>query len=104
MTINTELEIHLLEVLRARTGRPDLSYAGEPARLSGGFWAELVAFSLTDPPPGWPAELVARVMPDATFARKETIVQAGIAAAGFRYGCASHRGTTHCDGAVTAAN
>lgn len=83
MTVNTELEDRLLDVLRSRTGRPDLSYAGEPVPLSGGFWAELVAFSLTDPPPGWPARLVARVMPDATFARRETIVQAGIAAAGF---------------------
>jgi aminoglycoside phosphotransferase (APT) family kinase protein len=83
VTINTELEDRLLDVLRAQTGRPDLSYAGEPVPLSGGFWAELVAFGLTDPPPGWPARLVARVMPDATFARKETIIQAGIAAAGF---------------------
>lgn len=83
MTVNTELKDRLLDVLRARTGRPDLSYAREPVPLSGGFWAELVAFSLTDQPPGWPAHLVARVMPDATFARKETIVQAGVAAAGF---------------------
>ena len=83
MTINTELKNRLLDVLRAHTGRPDLSYQGEPVPLSGGFWAELVAFGLTDPPPGWPAQLVARVMPDATFARKETVVQAGIAAAGF---------------------
>ena len=81
--MNTELEDRLLNVLRSQTGRPDLSYAGEPVPLSGGFWAELVAFGLTDPPPGWPAQLVARVMPDATFARKETVIQAGIAAAGF---------------------
>jgi aminoglycoside phosphotransferase (APT) family kinase protein len=81
--MNTELEDRLLAVLRARTGRPDLSYAGPPVPLSGGFWAELVAFSLTSPPPGWPAELVVRVMPDPLFARKETIVQAAIAAAGF---------------------
>ena len=81
--MNTELEDRLLDVLRTRTGRQDLSYAGEPVPLTGGFWAELIAFSLTDPPPGWPAKLVARVMPDGSFARKETIVQAGIAAAGF---------------------
>ena len=83
MTVNTELEDRLLDVLRARTGRQDLSYAGPLLPLTGGFWAELVAFSLTDPPPGWPAELVARVMPDAFSARKETIVQAAVAAAGF---------------------
>jgi len=81
--MNTELEDRLLDVLRALTGRQDLSYVGEPVRLTGGFWAELIAFSLADPPPGWPAELVARVMPGASFARKETIVQAAIAAAGY---------------------
>jgi aminoglycoside phosphotransferase (APT) family kinase protein len=81
--MNTDLEDRLLDVLRARTGRQDLSYAGEPVSLTGGFWAELVAFSLTEPPPGWPAALVARVMPDASSARKETIVQGGVAAAGF---------------------
>jgi aminoglycoside phosphotransferase (APT) family kinase protein len=83
VTVNDELEGRLLDVLRARTGKPELNYAGPPVPLHGGFWAELVAFSLTDPPPGWPADLVARVMPDAWFARKETIVQAGMAAAGF---------------------
>jgi aminoglycoside phosphotransferase (APT) family kinase protein len=51
--------------------------------MSGGFWAELVALSLTNPPAGWPAEVVARIMPDPITARKETIVQRGVAAAGF---------------------
>lgn len=83
MTVNTELEGKLLDVLRVQVGNPELNYAGPPVPLPGGFWAELVAFSLADPPPGWPAELVARVMPDAWFARKETIVQGAIAAAGF---------------------
>src|SRR5690348_6351627 len=51
--------------------------------MQGGFWAELFAFSLANPPEGWPAELVARLMPDPGSARKETIVQRGVAAAGF---------------------
>lgn len=83
MTVNTDLSGQLLGVLRTITGRPELGYAGEPRRLSGGFWAELLAFELADPPPGWPRELVARVMPEPVVAAKETIVQAAVAAAGF---------------------
>src|SRR5689334_16118153 len=51
--------------------------------MRGGFWAELFAFSLANPPAGWPAELVARLMPDPGSARKETIVQRAVAAAGY---------------------
>jgi hypothetical protein len=36
-----------------------------------------------NPPEGWPAELVARLMPDPGSARKETAVQRAVAAAGF---------------------
>jgi aminoglycoside phosphotransferase (APT) family kinase protein len=83
VTVATDLEDRLIEVLRRAAGEPDLSYDGQPALLGGGFWAELVAFSLTKPPPGWPTELVARVMPDPAVARKETIVQTVMSAAGF---------------------
>jgi aminoglycoside phosphotransferase (APT) family kinase protein len=51
--------------------------------MRGGFWAELLSFSLERPPDGWPSELVARIMPDPGSARKETIVQRAVAAAGF---------------------
>ena len=51
--------------------------------MPGGFWAELLSFSLAHPPDGWPAELVARLMPDPRTARKETIVQRALAAAGY---------------------
>src|SRR5439155_7019997 len=51
--------------------------------MRGGFWAELFSFSLANPPASWPAELVARLMPDPGSARKETIVQRAVAAAGF---------------------
>jgi len=64
------------------TGLPALAYAQAPQVLSGGSWAELLAFSLADPPAGWPRDLVARVMPEPGLARKETIVQAAVAAAG----------------------
>lgn len=73
----------LIGVLRSATGRPDLEYDRQPEPMQGGFWAELFSFSLVNPPEGWPAELVARLMPDPGTARKETIVQSAVAAAGF---------------------
>ncbi|HEV2378157.1 MAG TPA: phosphotransferase [Streptosporangiaceae bacterium] len=83
MTVDADLPERLLHVLRMMTGIPELAYAQEPQVLSGGFWAELLAFSLTGPPAGWPRELVARLMPDPGLARKETIVQTAVAAAGY---------------------
>jgi aminoglycoside phosphotransferase (APT) family kinase protein len=83
VTVNVDHMSRVLQVLRAATGRPELSYACPPRPLTGGFWAELFGFSLVDPPPGWPGELVARIMPDADAAGKEMIVQALVASAGF---------------------
>ncbi len=83
MTVTVDQSVRLLHALRAAAGDQDLCYADPPRPLSGGFWAELLAFSVTDPPPGWPTELVARIMPDPGMARKETIVQTAVAAAGF---------------------
>jgi aminoglycoside phosphotransferase (APT) family kinase protein len=80
---NDTLPGQLLDVLRGLTGSPGLEYARPPERLTGGFWAELIAFEVSDPPPGWAGELVARVMPDPDVAQKETIVQVAVAAAGF---------------------
>lgn len=79
----TGLDTRLLAALRTGTGLPDLAYSGPPVPLTGGFAAELLAFTLAVPPPGWPRQLVARIMPEADVARKETIVQAAIAASGF---------------------
>jgi aminoglycoside phosphotransferase (APT) family kinase protein len=70
-------------MLRTVTASADLGYASPPRPLTGGFWAELFAFSLADPPPDWPRELVVRLMPDPGTASKETIVQAAVAAAGY---------------------
>jgi aminoglycoside phosphotransferase (APT) family kinase protein len=83
VTVDADLPGRLLQVLRAVTAIPGLAYAEPPRPLTGGFWAELFTFSLASPPPGWPRELVARLMPDAALARKETIVQAVVASAGF---------------------
>ncbi len=73
----------LLAVLRSVTGSPFLAYTRPPVSMTGGFWADLFAFSLAQPPDGWPHDLVARVMPDANTARKETLIQTAVAAAGF---------------------
>jgi aminoglycoside phosphotransferase (APT) family kinase protein len=83
VTVNTDLDDRLLTVLRNATGTPGLEYARQPEPMRGGFWAELFSLSLANPPDGWPAELVARLMPDPVTARKETIVQSAVAAAGF---------------------
>jgi len=83
VTVTVDQSSGLLQALRLATGDQNLRYAIPPRPLTGGFWAELLAFSLVDPPPGWPGELVARIMPDAAMAGKETIVQTAVAATGF---------------------
>jgi aminoglycoside phosphotransferase (APT) family kinase protein len=83
VTVNVDTTERLIGVLRVAAGVPDLEYARQPAPLRGGFWAELLSFSLARPPDSWPAELVARLMPDPAPARKETIVQRAMAAAGY---------------------
>lgn len=77
------LENALLDVLRRETGVPSLEYLGAPTRLTGGFWAELVGFQLAGAPAGWDGRLVARVMPDAAIAAKETAFQIETAAQGY---------------------
>jgi len=83
VTVDTDIADELIGVLRSATGTPGLEYERRPEPMRGGFWAELFAFSLANPPAGWPAGLVARLMPDPGSARKETIVQRAVAAAGF---------------------
>jgi aminoglycoside phosphotransferase (APT) family kinase protein len=83
VTVDVDLVGQLIGVLRSTTGLPDLDYARQPEPMHGGFWAELFSFSLATPPGGWPADLVVRLMPDPRTARKETIVQSAVAAAGF---------------------
>lgn len=78
-----DLETRLLAILRSATATPALEFDGAPHRLTGGFWAELVAFGLLDAPEGWRGGLVARVMPNPEIAAKETAVQSAVAASGF---------------------
>jgi aminoglycoside phosphotransferase (APT) family kinase protein len=81
--VESGLAAALLDVLRRVTGQPALVFDGAPERLTGGFWAELVSFRLRGAPEGWDGPLVARIMPDATIAAKETAFQADVAAQGF---------------------
>jgi aminoglycoside phosphotransferase (APT) family kinase protein len=81
--MNPERAERLLEIMREVSSTPGLDFASGPEPLTGGFYAELFAFSLAHPPPPWPAELVARVMPNPELAKKETIVQSAVAAAGY---------------------
>ena len=83
MTVNTDLTGRLIGVLRSATGVPGLEYERQPETMQGGFWADIFSFSLANPPDGWPAELVARLMPNPDTAHKEAIVQSAVAAAGF---------------------
>lgn len=83
MTVCTDTPERLIGVLRETASAPGLQYLRPPEPMHGGFWAEIFSFSLASPPDGWPAELVARVMPDPGPARKETIIQTAVAAAGF---------------------
>jgi aminoglycoside phosphotransferase (APT) family kinase protein len=83
VTVDTDITELLISVLRDVTGTPDLAYERRPEPMRGGFWADICSFSLANPPGGWPAELVIRLMPNPEVARKETIVQSAVAAAGF---------------------
>jgi aminoglycoside phosphotransferase (APT) family kinase protein len=82
-TTQRSLEAAQLDVLRAETGLGAMAFDEPPRRLTGGFWATLLAFRLRNAPAAWRGDLVARVMPDAGTAAKETIVQSEVAAQGY---------------------
>jgi aminoglycoside phosphotransferase (APT) family kinase protein len=73
----------LLAAMRRRTNRPTIAWAVPPAPLAGGFWAEMYAVELSDPPPELDCRLVARIMPDPATAAFETAVQRHLARLGF---------------------
>ena len=78
-----DIAADLLGVLRRRLDLPDLDYAEPPTPLGGGFWAEILAVSFTGAPSELSGDLVARVMPDDLFGRRETVIQREVAAQGF---------------------
>jgi aminoglycoside phosphotransferase (APT) family kinase protein len=81
--VDVDVSDSLLKILRRSTGCSGLTYRRRPERLTGGFWAELLHFSVDGAPVDWPRDLVARLMPDPALARKETIVQTTVANAGY---------------------
>ncbi len=64
MTVDTDISVRLIGVLRDAAGMPGLEYERRPEPMRGGFWADIFSFSLANPPDGWPPELIARLMPD----------------------------------------
>lgn len=73
----------LLAALRRAAGAPGLGFAAPPERITGGFFAEIVAVRLEGGPPELEGDLVVRVMPDPAVASRETIVQTEVVAQGF---------------------
>ena len=49
----------------------------------GGFWAEMWVGNLVGGPEDWPARVVVRMAPDLAVARRETAIQAAVAALGY---------------------
>jgi aminoglycoside phosphotransferase (APT) family kinase protein len=78
-----DLPAQLLAVLRRRLDLPHLDYAEAPTTLSGGFWAEILAFRLDGAPPELSGGLVARIMPDDRSGVRETVIQREVADQGF---------------------
>jgi len=73
----------LLEVLRRRSGAPNLRFAAGPERVAGGFWAEILSVRLEGAPPGLDGDLIVRVMPDTGVAQREIVVQEEVVRQGF---------------------
>lgn len=73
----------MLDTLREATGRADLEFTAPPIRLSGGFYAEMLRFRLTDPPAGLDRDLVARIVPNPAAGVWEGTIQRAVADQGF---------------------
>ncbi|HZJ27801.1 MAG TPA: phosphotransferase [Acidimicrobiia bacterium] len=83
MTDSNPTLAHLLAAMRVADSTPDLEWAVVPAPLSGGFWAQMWRIRLAGARPELSRELVARVMPSARVAARETLVQDQLARVGF---------------------
>jgi aminoglycoside phosphotransferase (APT) family kinase protein len=73
----------LLDVLRRQGGAPNLRFAAPPTRVTGGFWAEILAVRLEGGPPELDGDVVVRIMPDTAVAARETVVQTEVVRQGF---------------------
>src|SRR5947209_6274247 len=79
---STTVDTLLLDALRRRTGEPNLRYASEPSRVTGGFWAQIYGFRLDGGPPELDGDLIVRIMPDEAKAKREVIVQSEVVSQG----------------------
>ena len=77
-----ELDI-VLDHLRRQFGAPDLILDVPPARLGGGFWAEMWTLTLARQTIALPDRVVLRLAPDPHLAAWETAFQAGVAEQGY---------------------
>ena len=82
MRPRNETTDRLLAAIRTTTGNTTVDWAVAPRPLSGGFWAEMWRVRLTGHD-ALTGELVARVMPEAAVAARETAVQTYLAATGY---------------------
>jgi aminoglycoside phosphotransferase (APT) family kinase protein len=76
----------LLAELRDRLGLADLEFSEPPVRLSGGFFTDNYAFTLSGAPHDWSGPLVLRLFPahlPPTQAQREAVVQTALAEQGF---------------------
>ena len=73
----------LLAAIQTAASEPGLSWARPPQTLTGGFWAEMWRVRLAGATHPLDGELVARIMPDADVAARETIVQRHLASVGY---------------------
>lgn len=74
----------VVDHLRRQFHLPDLRIDAPPARLSGGFWAEMWSLTLNaSTGAGLPGRVVLRLAPDADLAAWETTLQASVAAQGY---------------------
>jgi aminoglycoside phosphotransferase (APT) family kinase protein len=72
----------LLRVVSAHAGAPQ-AFAQRPTPMTGGYWAAIYSFELTEPPEELRGPLVLRVMPSPEGAVVETIVQRAVANHGY---------------------
>ena len=85
MAIDVPIDNDLLRVISAASDRP-AAFTTHPEQLTGGFWATIYGFELEPGGDGddrFAGPLVLRVMPEASVAGKETIVQTALGAAGY---------------------
>lgn len=74
----------VVDHLRRQFHLPELRLDAPPARLSGGFWAEMWSLTLnTSTGAGLPGRVVLRLAPDADLATWETSLQASVAEQGY---------------------